>query len=251
MIKFFRKIRQNLLLEGKTGRYLKYAIGEIILVVIGILIALQVNNWNELRKQKVIEVEFLKGLKVEMLANRDQMIEAIETHKKNIVAGKKLIELFGQDLNENSDSFVDSLFAELTRSWTYNPRIGKLNSIIMSGQLNYIQNEKLKSHLASFQDEAIDASELNLKFLELKDRRLDPLIDKIVSREGKYRLWFDDFPKTSTSLNSSYNDVFNSLEIENVLSTMWVYQKYGLLEEEKHLGSINEILRLITDSLGN
>ena len=52
MIKFFRKIRQNLLSEGKTGKYFKYAIGEIILVVIGILIALQINNWNEKRLQK-------------------------------------------------------------------------------------------------------------------------------------------------------------------------------------------------------
>ena len=57
MIKFFRKIRQNLLMENKTekpalpvGRYLKYAVGEIILVVIGILIALSINNWNEERK---------------------------------------------------------------------------------------------------------------------------------------------------------------------------------------------------------
>jgi len=52
MIKFFRKIRQNLLIENKTGKYFKYAIGEIILVVIGILIALQINNWNENRKHK-------------------------------------------------------------------------------------------------------------------------------------------------------------------------------------------------------
>ena len=49
MIKFFRKIRQNLLMENKTGKYFKYAIGEIILVVIGILIALQINNWNSQR----------------------------------------------------------------------------------------------------------------------------------------------------------------------------------------------------------
>ncbi|MBT8395053.1 MAG: hypothetical protein KJN66_09415 [Bacteroidia bacterium] len=55
MIKFFRKIRQNLLSQGKTGKYFKYAIGEILLVVIGILIALQVNNWNEKRK---IEKQF-------------------------------------------------------------------------------------------------------------------------------------------------------------------------------------------------
>lgn len=47
MIKFFRTIRQNLIMENKTGKYLKYAIGEIVLVVIGILIALSINTWNE------------------------------------------------------------------------------------------------------------------------------------------------------------------------------------------------------------
>ncbi|EDM43352.1 beta-lactamase [unidentified eubacterium SCB49] len=54
MIKFFRKIRQNLISDGKTGKYLKYAIGEIILVVIGIVFALQINNWNENRKSNNI-----------------------------------------------------------------------------------------------------------------------------------------------------------------------------------------------------
>mgnify|MGYP001131487683 CR=1 FL=1 len=49
MINFFRKVRKNLLNEGKTTRYFKYAIGEIVLVVIGILIALQVNNYNNQR----------------------------------------------------------------------------------------------------------------------------------------------------------------------------------------------------------
>ena len=58
MIKFFRKIRQNLLMENKTGKYFKYAIGEIILVVIGILIALQINNWNENRKKEALKDEY-------------------------------------------------------------------------------------------------------------------------------------------------------------------------------------------------
>lgn len=53
MIKRFRNIRHTLLNEGKTSRYLKYAIGEIVLVVIGILIALQINNWNEDRKENL------------------------------------------------------------------------------------------------------------------------------------------------------------------------------------------------------
>ena len=69
MIKFFRKIRQNLLMGNKTGkpafaagRYLKYAIGEVILVVIGILIALQINNWNEERKNILIETQLVKNI---------------------------------------------------------------------------------------------------------------------------------------------------------------------------------------------
>jgi hypothetical protein len=66
MIKFFRKIRQNLLMENKTGKYFKYAIGEIILVVIGILIALSINNWNDKRKANDIMISFLQEIKLEL-----------------------------------------------------------------------------------------------------------------------------------------------------------------------------------------
>ena len=62
MIKLFRKIRQDLLSKGKTGKYLKYAIGEIILVVIGILIALQINNWNEINKKIYLKNEYQNSL---------------------------------------------------------------------------------------------------------------------------------------------------------------------------------------------
>ena len=73
MIKFFRKIRQNLIMENKTskpalpaGRYFKYAIGEIILVVLGILIALQINNWQQHKKDKALEQRYLKNLVEEL-----------------------------------------------------------------------------------------------------------------------------------------------------------------------------------------
>ena len=62
MIKFFRNIRKNLLNEGKTSKYIKYAVGEIVLVVIGILIALQINSWNQNRINKISEKLFLKKL---------------------------------------------------------------------------------------------------------------------------------------------------------------------------------------------
>ncbi|MCA0133799.1 DUF6090 family protein [Winogradskyella alexanderae] len=77
MIKFFRQIRYNFLKENNMGKYLKYAIGEIILVVIGILIALQVNNSNENRKKKVQERVFLEQLHDDFEANQ----EAISSYK--------------------------------------------------------------------------------------------------------------------------------------------------------------------------
>jgi hypothetical protein len=66
MIKLFRNIRKKLLKEGKTTKYFKYAIGEIVLVVIGILIALQINNWNETRKEKIAEENFFENVLIDL-----------------------------------------------------------------------------------------------------------------------------------------------------------------------------------------
>ena len=62
MIKFFRKIRKHLLAENKFSKYLIYAIGEIILVVIGILIALQINNWNNDNIERELELNMLSEI---------------------------------------------------------------------------------------------------------------------------------------------------------------------------------------------
>ena len=73
MIKFFRKIRQKLLAENKFSKYLVYAIGEIALVMIGILLALQVNNWNEQRKDRNTEQKILNDLQEYFLVNINRL----------------------------------------------------------------------------------------------------------------------------------------------------------------------------------
>ena len=91
MIKFFRKIRQNLISEGRTGKYFKYAIGEIVLVMIGILLALQVNNWNNERLAEKQMRTFLLGiiddLKSDTLQfeNRIQYFNNLKEHKKTLL----------------------------------------------------------------------------------------------------------------------------------------------------------------------
>ena len=82
MIKFFRKIRQNLLSEGKTGKYLKYAVGEIILVVIGILIALQINNWNENNKLQAKKQDYYQQLLADLKKDEEFSINTIEQFNK-------------------------------------------------------------------------------------------------------------------------------------------------------------------------
>jgi hypothetical protein len=73
MIKFFKKIGQNLLTENKIGKYLIYAIGEIALVMIGILLALQVNNWNEARHRRTEEISLLIGLRSDLRLKIEEM----------------------------------------------------------------------------------------------------------------------------------------------------------------------------------
>ncbi len=83
MIKFFRRIRQRLLSESKFSKYLLYAIGEIVLVVIGILIALQINNWNEAKNINEAKTKTLQHIKKEILSNQ-KFIESVDAYHEMV-----------------------------------------------------------------------------------------------------------------------------------------------------------------------
>jgi len=112
MIRFFRTIRQQLVMENKTSKYIKYAIGEIVLVVIGILIALQINNWNESRKARVKEVEILEDFEKELQFDILQMDSIVMQYDR----AKKAINIILNHLEEDlpySDS-LDYYFFDTT-----------------------------------------------------------------------------------------------------------------------------------------
>ncbi len=161
MIKFFRKIRQNLLMENKTGKYFKYAIGEIILVIIGILIALSINNWNENRKLKIEEQNSLKDLRTEVAFNIEALASTIETNQISYDLGQKFDDLF--DDREAFDVMPDSVFRadylKMVYTGTFDPNMGILNSMISSGKINNISNKELLYLLSSLDDLITDALE--------------------------------------------------------------------------------------------
>ena len=92
MIKFFRRIRFELMEKNKTGNYLKYAFGEIILVIIGILIALQINNLNEDRKANNIKQTYYQQILVDIHKEKDYVERNIERIKKSITSYEDYIE---------------------------------------------------------------------------------------------------------------------------------------------------------------
>ena len=94
MIKFFRKIRQRLLTENKFSKYLIYSIGEIVLVVIGILLALQVNNWNEGKKDNAESIKILKKLQAEFETNKTELGVSRHYHEQQYQALVRIEELF-------------------------------------------------------------------------------------------------------------------------------------------------------------
>lgn len=97
MIKFFRKIRQNLLRERKLGNYLLYALGEIILVVIGILIALQINNWNEHQKQNRLEQEYYCRLAEDVQLDKEQMGNLLSLAENRLEASNEAVRILLKD----------------------------------------------------------------------------------------------------------------------------------------------------------
>ena len=147
MIKFFRKIRYNLMEQNKTGKYFKYAIGEIILVVLGILIALSINNWNEDRKSRVVELKVLKQIEGDLSKNLSQLDNAANAMEEIQKSCEIIIKVW-----ENKSKYSDSLSLHFFKStWS---GVGYMTGIATSGYDNLenlgfdlIQNDSIRESI--------------------------------------------------------------------------------------------------------
>ena len=203
MIKFFRRIRQKLFSKGKFGQYFVYAIGEIILVVIGILIALQVNNWNEEKKAKKIEKELLEELHNEFLMNKLQFEITMKGHKNLVTACNVLIKIFNEgEITEAVMKDLSDYGTQTAYSFSFNPSQSTVKSIINTSSFQLISNDSLQKHLLSWPDlvdDYLEEEHVATKFLnetyfsflidnlslnDISDPRIDPAIWKSLKLEN-------------------------------------------------------------------
>lgn len=150
MIKFFRKIRQNMLTENKFNKYLIYAIGEIILVVVGILIALAINNNNEERKTKIKEINYLAGIKSDIHLNLIELKTYITTREISVSSAETVLDLFNNKKEVVPDEFnFNSLNVQIWYPFKKNDNT--YQELINSGNLAIISNDSIKNILINSQ----------------------------------------------------------------------------------------------------
>lgn len=146
MIKFYRKIRQNLIKENKVSKYLLYAIGEIVLVVIGILIALQVNNSNNKSIENEREIKYLNNIKLDLKKDIKSLEYNLDFREKKSSGIEKLISQINgqpiQDLNETAYNVVNTLNQE-----RFQPSNVTYSELVSSGNMNLISNDSIKTYL--------------------------------------------------------------------------------------------------------
>ena len=156
MIKFFKNIRNTHLNEGKTanpalpaGRYLKYAIGEIVLVVIGILIALQINNWNEDRKENALEIEILKEVKHNLTYDLQDAEYNLNAQRKKLTSQNIIINWL-----ESDQVFHDSLsphFSRIQYGTTFDSNESSYHTLEQLG-MRIISNDSLRNQISKIYD---------------------------------------------------------------------------------------------------
>ena len=150
MIKFFRKIRQNSLIENKTGKYFKYAIGEIFLVVIGILIALQINNWNEGRKNDELVKVYCQQLKDDLVTDLEILDFTIDRLDAVDEMGLYLLNFLNNRLEiVDTLKLKNSLLLSST-AFAFSPNQLAYDDLIQSGSINLLKDKDLKKLLGEY-----------------------------------------------------------------------------------------------------
>ncbi len=231
MIKLFRNIRKNLLNEGKTTKYFKYAIGEIVLVVIGILIALSINNWNENRKLQIQELNLTKQLLQD--AKADSVF-----FESRVMYQKIRDTIFNNLLNLHKQITVDSISKLTVNDDPFFSRLAYQSNLINNNPDAYdlINDNGIKSKLRDYQakyDYVVHSIELNNRICE----------ENGIPLQIKYYEQLEILPETPI-----FSDLYFVLEDIETIAKFELFKNFGnnyFIQTEKFLKTNNELILLL------
>lgn len=234
MINFFKRIRQRLFSENKFSKYLIYAIGEIVLVVIGILIALQINNWNEAKKERVKEINYLENLKTDLVTD-------LENHERFSILRFNTSKNCSDLLNSDSPTTIKETkdytkkYEEVLYWNAFVPSNNTFKELLSSGNLNLIKNDSIKNALLELDKMNAEIS-LNEDHLRRDyEQYLYDITYKNITAFG----FFDISEPQSEFINSlSIEDIPESQHEQLIKEAQWLYKNQTFINGLK-LSMIN------------
>ena len=241
MIKFYRKIRYDLMDKNKTAKYFKYAIGEILLVVIGILIALQVSNWNSNRIDSIEEQKALQSLHAEFKNNKKSVSKAIQSNQKSINTGRIIMSIINTDMQNLKMQNTDKLLFDIFETGNFNITENSVLEILQSSKLQILKNDTLKALIFQWsqqKDRLLD----NEKGISIKSNYLVNYLMKRYPLKNIDAFGILNWKKPSTIEVDKYS-VFYDLEFENIVDD-YLYNIENYNKRLKELqNTINAIIK--------
>ena len=241
--------------ENKTSKYFKYAIGEIVLVMVGILLALQVNNWNEERKMKIEEHELLTNLSVSFKSKLNELENKNTGREENIQGINKLLYLISNKVETISEDEMYNILGDM-HTWYYvNEEFSIIEMLFSSGKINTISNDSLKFKLISWPDKMEEMLEEQRVLQDLVTNKINPLINKYVSFANIIKSY--DLPKTSGETNAvspfpnDFSGLLSDRAFEGFISDKKVYLIINIRDSEILIESAKSIITLINLELVN
>jgi hypothetical protein len=246
MTPFFRRIRHKLANNNQFLRYSRYAVGEIALVVVGILIALQINNWHENRKNIAKKEMQLKALQVEFTSNLTQLNEVISYDDLVLKTTKKLLRLNPENSIEMASDSLRHWLQYSSYRWTFNPINGALRSAISSGDIHLIQSDSLVDMLFGWQDFAADAKEEEERCVAAVIAS-QPIIEKYIRKVDYKSVHFPELGKSR--FPTDYQSLLRDPLFEDFLGERYISMNEALYELNNVKKKNTLILKLINIEL--
>ena len=272
MIKLFRQLRQKLLMENNnnnnnnkpassSGRYLKYAIGEILLVVIGILIALSINNWNDSRKQKLVDQKYFQNLKNDLIGDTERLDQMITYSEEKVKAAKRMMSKIKHDsigsLYEFSEDMRTLLFVD-----EFRPDQSTYNEMKSSGSFSKLQNDSLKLKMLKLQKTYIDISSLQEHmrydfniFIENFEQYVDwsKYFDLNRSNPAQLIFTYDStyIERHADILSGEITNLFQNKVFANNIFLSELNHAYGMDVLKKNQVQINDIINVLEIEITN
>ncbi|HPG09024.1 MAG: hypothetical protein KDC59_21055 [Saprospiraceae bacterium] len=228
MISFFKKIRQISLAKNRFSNYLVYALGEIILVVIGILLALKINNWNQDRKNATQEQRILQDILKNLERNQFLKERGVITWQDVISTADSLLQVMHHPTQRPSNEQLDLMIHKLTINWSSATSVTMYDVLSGSGDLGLVSSALIRSKLADYKANM----EFLIKFEDVQsrfvDQQLRPFLNRFVDR-GVFRSSIQKgelvITRNQPLFTSSYDELLRSREFANLLEDLTIFTR--------------------------